>query len=126
MILQLWKSYPSFQGSSRFSTWMYRVALNTALMSVRKKDLLDFKDEREMTNLLPPWVEEEANHELKLLYKGISKLNRIDRALILLWLEDISYLEIGEILGISEKNVSVRLVRLRNKLSKIIHGFDYE
>jgi len=119
IILQLWRSYPSFRGSSSFSTWMYRVALNTAINQTRKKTIFlsdgaagDIPDEG--------WGISDLSEELGLLYSAITRLGKIDRAIILLWLEEHSYEEISDIMGITKKNVSVRLVRIREKLAQII------
>jgi len=117
--LQLWKSYDSFREESKFSTWMYRVALNTAISNVRKnknqiafEPLPDYKTIPEKTT--------EENENLRLLYKAISELNRIEKAIILLWLEEKNYDEIASVIGISTKNVSVKLVRIKRKLEALI------
>ena len=119
IILQLWKSLPSFQGKSAFSTWMYRVALNTAINQVRQPGLL--LD----TSIAPelPYNPSDSYHlseEIQILYQAISCLGKIEKAVILLWLEENSYEEIAEAIGISVKNVSVKLVRTRAKLAEII------
>ncbi|MDX1284297.1 MAG: sigma-70 family RNA polymerase sigma factor, partial [Draconibacterium sp.] len=116
---QLWKSYPNFREEAQFSTWMYRVALNTAISSVRKEKRMPvFEPLRETDR-----IQDDGGHEkekVKLLYRSISKLNRIDKALILLWLEEKNYEEIASIMGISQKNVSVKLVRIKRKLEEIV------
>jgi RNA polymerase sigma-70 factor (ECF subfamily) len=119
--MQLWRSYQSFRNDSQFSTWLYRVALNTAISQVRKKKILD-KDE--YIDLYYHTSSSERNERSKLLFRAIACLNKIDRALILLWLEEKKYEEIAEILGISKSNVSVKLVRIKEKLSKIIKSFE--
>lgn len=117
--LQLWKSYPNFRGEAKFSTWMYRVALNTAISNVRKKkNVFSFEPIRETDR-----IEEDGDSEkdkVKLLYQAISKLNRIDKAIILLWLEEKSYEEIASIIGTSKNNVSVKLVRIKRKLEELV------
>lgn len=119
IILQLWKSYSSFKGKSTFSTWMYRVALNTAITLTKKIKLkvdnsepyfLSFDVEKSM----------EYTEDIKILYRAISKLNKIEKAIILLWLEEKPYNEIAQTIGISVKNVSVKLVRIKHKLANII------
>lgn len=119
--MQLWKSYKSFRSESKFSTWLYRVALNTAISQIRKKKTLN-KDE--YMNLYYSSAGNEEDDRKKLLFKAITKLNTIDRALILLWLEEKSYEEIADILGISKSNVSVKLVRIKESLSVIIKSFE--
>jgi RNA polymerase sigma-70 factor (ECF subfamily) len=117
--LQLWLSYPNFREEAKFSTWMYKVALNTAISNIRKsKKDLSFEPLRE-TDRIP----DDANIEkenLQLLYHAISKLNRIDKAIILLWLEEKNYEEIATIMGTSKTNVSVKLVRIKRKLEELV------
>ena len=118
--LQLWKSYPNFREEAKFSTWMYRVALNTAISKVRKsKNNVAFEPLRE-TDRIPEDLNIEKEN-IKCLYQAISKLNRIDKAIILLWLEDKNYEEIAAILGISKTNVSVKLVRIKRKLEELVN-----
>jgi len=119
--MQLWRSYKTFRNDSQFSTWLYRVALNTAISQVRKKKTLD-KDE--YINLYYNSSVSESTDKTRLLFKAIAHLNKIDRALILLWMEEKKYEEIADILGISKSNVSVKLVRIKEKLSEIIKSFE--
>lgn len=119
MILQLWKSYSSFRGDSKFSSWMYRVALNTAISLNKRRPIFSFH--KELPDL--PFRAEETDRffeNIKMLYKALGHLNKTDKAVIFLWLEDKSYRMIAETTGLSEKNVSVRLVRIKTKLAEII------
>jgi len=119
IVLQLWKSYPSFQGNSLFSTWMYRVALNTAINRTTKPGIL--ADSSKVNDLsYDPGDEYELSEEIRMLHKAISHLKKIDKAIILLWLEEHSYEEIAESIGITVKNVSVRIVRAKTRLAEII------
>ena len=119
IILQLWKSFPSFQGKAAFSTWMYRVALNTAINQTRRPRLLiDSSSSPEPS--YDPSESYSHSEEIQILYQAISKLKKIDKAIILLWLEERSYEEIAEIIGITVKHVSVKLVRIRARLTEII------
>lgn len=122
IILQLWKSYPSFQGKSKFSTWMYRIAFNTAITNIRKSKRHPFIDALSGSDPISSEKEEidYLNESINNLYRAISKLNDTEKAIVLLYLEERSYKEIGEIIGISEKNVSVKLVRLKEKLKKLM------
>ena len=122
IIFQLWKSYPSFRGESRFQSWMYRIALNTAMLGLRARKLkysslsdhnLEIPDE--------PAGISDSETRVKQLYKHISKFNDLDKTIVFLYLEECSYEEIAEITGISIKNVSVRLVRIREKLRKLFN-----
>lgn len=122
IILQLWKSYHSFKGKSKFSTWMYRIAFNTAVTNIRKSkrhpviEALTVTEEDFSEKEKIDYLNEDINH----LYQAISKLKDVEKAIVMLYLEEKSYKEIGEIIGISEKNVSVKLVRLKQKLKKLI------
>ncbi|MBN1352924.1 sigma-70 family RNA polymerase sigma factor [candidate division KSB1 bacterium] len=120
--LQLWKSYPEFRSQSAFSTWMYRIALNTAITMTRKMNIFDTLAEHEQLLILQEESEsvQELEEDIRILYKAIEKLNKIEKAIILLWLEEKSYDEVAEITGLSVKNVSVKLVRTKRKLAEII------
>ena len=118
IIYQLWRSFPSFQGRSKFQTWMYRVGLNTAIYFNKKKaplttDLSNIEAEEDNSYL-------ELEEQLLKLYLAIRTLGQLDRAIIFLYLEKNSYQQIGEIVGITTKNVSVRIVRGKEKLRQII------
>jgi len=122
IIYQLWRSFPSFLGRSKFQTWMYRVALNTAIYYYEKKtpattDLSNIETEEDNSLI-------EYEERLRKLYLAIRILNQIDRAIIFLYLEKHSYEQIGEIVGISTKNVSVRIVRIKEKLRQNIKNQD--
>lgn len=119
IILQLWKSFPSFQENAAFSTWMYRVALNTAINQTRRPGLLlDTSSSPDIP--YDPSDSYQLSEEIHILYRAISELRKVEKAIILLWLEEKSYEEIAETIGITVKNVSVRLVRIRAKLAEII------
>lgn len=115
ILINLWKGWASFRHNSSTNTWIWRISLNTCISADRKKkkakhiipltmdiDLFDDKDQE--------------NQQIQLLRQRIGALPFFDRALVLLWLENLSYDEIGQILGISAKNVSVRLVRIKAQL----------
>jgi RNA polymerase sigma factor (sigma-70 family) len=116
MMYQLYKSYPGFDGRSKFSTWMYSVCLNTAL-TYRRKDRA--RKHEMLTNsheqIAAPIVSNKAE-AIDSLYEAISGLPPLNRAIVLLYLEDMSYNEIAEITGLSKANVSVRLVRIKRSL----------
>ena len=119
IVLQLWKSYPSFQGKSRFSTWMYRVALNTAINRISKPSFLSDSSEAPDPSY-DPEVDYDLSEEIRLLHRAIARLRKVEKAIILLWLEELSYKEIAETIGITEKNVSVKIVRAKSRLAEII------
>ena len=117
VLVNLWKGFEGFEHRSDIRTWVYRVSLNTCISLDRKKrrsatvpltmDINLFEDRDEDTK------------QVDMLHKRISKLQPFDRAIVLLWLEDLSYEEIGQIVGITSKNVSVRLFRIREQLKKM-------
>ncbi len=119
--LQLWTSYASFREDSKFTTWLYRVALNTAISYVRsKKNSFSFEPLEENVHLIGDCSDKKE--QVSALHVAISRLNRIDKAIILLWLEERSYEEISAILGISKSNVSVKLVRIKKKLEELMNA----
>jgi RNA polymerase sigma factor (sigma-70 family) len=120
IIYQLWKSFPSFRGESKFQSWMYRVALNTAMLGLRamKIKYAQLSEMKEGITEEPCPGSPEAE-KVRQLYLHISKLKDLDKTIIFLYLEECSYEEIAGITGISAKNVSVRLVRIREKLRKL-------
>jgi RNA polymerase sigma-70 factor (ECF subfamily) len=121
--IQLWKAYPNFRGDSKFTTWAYRVGLNTAITLYRKKkktlDTIEFQSSYHLIKQEDYNFEEEE--QLKLLYSAISELNDIEKALVFLYLEDKDYTEISETLGISEVNARVKMNRVKGKLKKILN-----
>lgn len=122
IIYQLWKSYPSYRGDSKFQSWMYRVALNTAMLGLRARKMkYTGLTDQELKTSEDPFEKQDEEARVKQLYRQISKLKDLDKTIIFLYLEQCSYEEIAEITGISTKNVSVRLVRIREKLRKMLH-----
>lgn len=118
ILINLWNGFQKFRGDSNVRTWIYRVSLNTCISSERKKsrnrDTLPLKMDINLFNDL-----DEDTKQIQMLRNRISKLGPFDRAIVLLWLENLSYDEIGAIVGISAKNVSVRLVRIKEQLKKM-------
>lgn len=120
--IQLWKSYPSFEGKSKFTTWMYRVGLNTAITLYRKnKKIIVGTDIAELPELKSyDEYDDTKDSQIKWLYEKIDTFSEIEKALILLYLEDKKYNEIAETLGISEVNARVKISRLKKKLKKML------
>ena len=120
--IQLWRSYPSFKGKSKFTSWMYRVGLNTAISLYRKNkrviqgteytEIYEFKAEEEYDNT--------RDLQINWLYEKIGSFSEIEKALIFLYLEDKKYIEISETLGISEGNARVKISRLKIKLKAML------
>lgn len=127
MIFQLWRSYPSFEGKSLFSTWMYRVALNTALVFVKRdKRKVEVTDLAEGVDTVEFTDHDQKEERLAYFYNAVQELNEIEKALIFLYLEGQSHREIAIQLGISEGNARVRLNRTKDKLQDIIKQQGYE
>lgn len=120
--IQLWKSFDRFEGKSKFSTWMYRVGLNTAITLYRKDkkriDTYALNDEisRIEVDQYDPLIDEQLNW----LYQKIEKFSEIDKALVLLYLEDKKYDEIADTLGITAVNARVKMNRIKQRLKKMI------
>lgn len=116
IVLQIWKSRDSFRRESKLSTWMYRIALNTAITHFRKEKRLVNAISIEGIEIPDIHDGGEKEESLKLLFTAIEQLDRVDKSLILLYLEEKSYEEISEITGLSKSNVGVRLSRIKVKL----------
>ncbi len=121
--IQLWKAYPKFRGDSKFSTWMYRIALNTAITLYRKsKRSINTQDFNTVAfKIKAEDYDDTEEQQLNILYKAIHELNDIEKALIFLYLEDKDYREISETLGISEVNARVKMNRIKTKLKTILN-----
>lgn len=121
IVYQLWKSFDSFSGKSKRSTWMYRVALNTALVYLKKKNRIKIKpgiNEQFLQRIDP--IDTVMEERVKTLYKVIKKLNKIERSIILLYLEGKNYEEIAEITGFTKTNIGTRINRIKTKLKSFI------
>ncbi len=117
ILINLWKGYESFRGDSKPGTWIWRVSLNTCITAERKKK---GKTSVPLTMDVDFYEDNDAEvKQVRTLHNRIHKLGLLDRAIVLLWLEDLSYEEIGSIIGISAKNVSVKLVRIREQLKNM-------
>ena len=120
IVISLWKAYPHFKGRAKISTWIYQVGLNTAITNYRREKIkmgyeLIFNISQETATYIPNDQLEQMNG----LYQAIEKLNKIDRAIILLYLEEKSYKEISEIMGITVANAGMRIKRIKEKLAEI-------
>lgn len=121
--IQLWKAYPKFRGDSKFSTWMYRVALNTAITLYRKsKRSIQTQDFEAISfKMTAEEYDDTTEQQLKLMYNAVKTLNDIDKALVFLYLENKNYREIAGTLGISEVNARVKMNRIKEKLRTILN-----
>ena len=119
VVLNLWKSFPRYRGDSKLSTWVYRIAMNTCITFLRRSN--SRPQTIPMTAQVASTLEadEKTAEQLKELYRLINQLGKLERALILLWLEERSYQEMADILGISKANVAVKLNRTKEKLKQM-------
>lgn len=127
IVIQLWRAYPRFRGDSKFSTWLYRIALNTAISDLRKQKNLIKSVE---PDLLPTEIQDiqynkEKEEKLAQLYKAIHQLPEIERGIVMLYLEDKSYEEMEDILGINQNNLRVKMNRIKEKLRKLTKAVEH-
>ena len=123
ILIQLWKSYTSFQGKSKFSTWMYKVSLNVALQYLRKskKGPQEIGLSQSLHNLPDVIHRDDYEEQTKLLRGAINQLNDVEKAIILLHLEEKDNEEIAQIIGITQNYVRVKMNRIKIKLKKIVN-----
>ncbi len=123
ILIQWWRAFPSFKGQSKFTTWAYRVAINTAISNYRKQkrrpnlNALSI-DEFQIPDLTYKSIEEEERSQY--LYQAINQLSKVEKAIMMLYLEEYSYDEIAEMIGITKSNVGVKINRIKAKLKKIL------
>lgn len=128
ILIQLWKSYQNFKGNSEFSTWMYRVAINTAITYLKKEK------QRSQSHTDAPHhfeVQQEdynptKDKQLEIFYHAVQELNSLEKAVIFYFMEGLSHKEIGSNLGLSEGNARVKLNRTKEKIQQIIKKSGYE
>jgi len=118
IILAAWKGYPRFKGDAQFSTWLYRVALNTAITFYRKEQRQVSTTAMPEQVLVPADDNQAEQDQLTAMYISINELSGIDKALVMLYMEDYSYAEIGEMMGITANNVAVKMNRIKIKLKE--------
>lgn len=128
--IQLWQSFPHFKGNSKFSTWLYRIAINTCVSWIRKESKhkkvadrqeflqLDISDDETF------YEKEEKKEQLNAMYRAIKQLNEIDRTLIMLYLDEVVYSEIADIMGLSINNIKVKMSRIKKRLRKLMGNYD--
>lgn len=116
VLIRLWNGFGSYQGTGDVRGWIWRVTMNTCITQNEKR-----KKDKERQPLFEDMITAQAedNRQIRMLHDRIHRLQPFDRAIIMLWLEDLSYEEIGQIVGITAKNVSVRLVRIKEQLKSM-------
>jgi len=121
--LQIWRSKDNFDGRSEWSTWIYRLSLNVCMTLLKKNKS---KQQNIASDQLPPELFEDsrafADEDLDQLYISIRQLTEVDRAVILLYLEEKSYQEIADIIGTNANNIGVRIKRIKERLKKLLDG----
>lgn len=124
IVLQLWRAFPTFRHQANASTWMYRIAMNTAISDYRKGQRTHPTTPfSQLVTALPDLSDEDAfPAEITQLYEAINQLSKIEKALILLYLDDKRYDEIASIMGITNSNVGVKLNRIKAKLEKLVNS----
>ncbi|MFN3848838.1 MAG: RNA polymerase sigma factor [Spirosomataceae bacterium] len=128
IVIQLWRSYPKFKGEAKVSSWLYQIALNTAITQLRKfyrKPQHEVFSEVIM-NISEPSTDDEREVKLAFLYHAISKLSEIEKAIIMLYLEEHSNDEIAQIMGITQNNVRVKLHRIQEKIRGLLNTNHHE
>ena len=122
IIYQLWRSFPSYRGESAAMTWVYRVALNTAITALRKQVArprhVSLEPSHEPEVIGPP-IDAHATSRSEWLYRAVRQLNAVDRALVMCYLDGLSYKGIAEVLGLSDANVATRLHRIKGRLQEL-------
>lgn len=118
IVIQLWKGFPKFKGDSKFSTWLYRVAINTAISRLRKKKdfIVSYEPGYFPENIKDENVGQAEEERLQQLYKAITHLNEVEKAIVMLYMEDRSYEEMEDVLGIGQSNLRVKMNRIKEKL----------
>ena len=125
IIIQLWKSWPQFRGDSRFSTWLYRIALNTAITGLRKKKLPVSSLETIPVEEQVPAEQSSINEQQELLHQAISRLSPIERAIVMMYLDEKTYEEMEAVIGISQNTLRVKMNRIKEKLRKLTQAEKY-
>lgn len=120
IVIQLWKAYPKFKGQSKFSTWLYRVAINTAITGLRKKKgFIQYHEPDKLPMNISDSHNSNEEEQLQQLYAAVEKLNEIEKAIVMLYLEDKTYEEMEDILGITSGNLRVKMNRIKEKLRQL-------
>ena len=125
IVYQLWKSYPGLRNKESIGSWIYAVSINTSISRLRKNSRIEYREELpESMDTIDIEAETSREDNSRLLLRGIRNLNEIDKSIMLLYLEEKSYDEIAEILGITKSNVGTRISRAKETLKKFVNISD--
>lgn len=120
IVVQLWKAFPKFEQRSKFSTWLYRIALNVAITHLRKqRDFIETYEPGKLPHHADNNISSTQEEQLKLLYKTIGQLNPVEKAIVMLYMEERSYEEMEDILGMSQGNLRVKMNRIKEKIRQL-------
>ena len=122
ILVNLWKAYPTFRGESKITTWMYRVALNTVISGFRKASNRVHRNRSDVNisdELIKPERNQVSGEDIDVLYQSIERLTDIEKAVIMLYMEEKTYDDIAEIMGMTRTNVGVKINRIKKKLQKL-------
>ncbi|GHU56705.1 hypothetical protein FACS189411_08030 [Bacteroidia bacterium] len=122
IVYQLWRSFLLLQNKEKPASWIYAVAINTSISKIRKDSRLEFYYSVPDVEIVNPYEQQERNENYQRLINALYELNEIDRSIMLLYMEDYSYEEIAEIVGMSSSNIGVKVHRLKNKMWKYTNG----
>ena len=127
IIYQLWKSFPKLKNKNSIGSWIYAVAINTSISKIKKESRIEYRESLpEMMEATETFEKMSINEDLSLLLQAIYHLNEIDKSIMLLYLEEKSYDEMAEILGISKSNVGVRISRAKEQLKQSLNQLNHE
>lgn len=127
IIYQLWKSFPKLKNKNSIGSWIYAVSINTSISKIKKESRIEYRESLpEMMEATETFEKMSINEDLSLLLQAIYHLNEIDKSIMLLYLEEKSYDEMAEILGISKSNVGVRISRAKEQLKQSLNQLNHE
>ncbi len=126
ILLQLWQSFPSFKRDSKVSTWMYRVALNTAITRLRNEKKKPEQQTIDNDALqIPNTINDPKDENFELMMRAIEKLSNVEKAIMVLYMEDHSYREMAEVMGMTESNIGFKINQIKTKLKTTVNVLNY-
>lgn len=118
VVYQLWRSFQSLQNKEKPASWIYAVAINTSISKIRKDSRLEYINSVPDIEIVNPYEQQEQNENYQRLLNALYELNEIDKSIMLLYMEDYSYEEIAEIVGMTSSNIGVKIHRLKSQIQK--------